>query len=141
MSNPVATPGTLVIERVFPHPREKLWRALTESPLIAQWLMSNDFEPTVGHRFSFRREPVPGWNGVIDSEVLVIEPLKRLSYRWDSMGVETVVQWTLTPADGGTHLRFEQSGFGPEQKANYQGAKYGWTGFIGNLEKIVAELQ
>lgn len=132
------TPSTLVLERVFPHPPEKLWRALTESPLVAEWLLNNDFEPSIGHRFHFRREPVGAWNGVIDSEVLVVEPLRRLSYRWDTLGVETVVLWTLTPADGGTHLRFEQSGFGANQRANYNGAKYGWTGFIGNLEKTVA---
>jgi uncharacterized protein YndB with AHSA1/START domain len=52
MSNPTAeSTRTLVIERIFPHPPEKLWRALTESPLLAQWLMRNDFEPLVGRRF------------------------------------------------------------------------------------------
>ena len=139
MSNPVETPRTLVIERVFPHPPEKLWRALTEGPLIAQWLLSNDFEPAIGHKFKFRREPVQGWDGVIDSEVLVVEPFKQLSYRWDSMGVETVVLFTLTPAESGTHMRFEQTGFGPEQRANYQGAKYGWTNFFNGLGRVLDE--
>ena len=138
MNDTQEAPRTLVLERVFPHPPEKLWRALTEGALLAQWLLSNDFEPEVGHRFRFRREPVGNWNGVIDSEVLNVEPCRRLCYRWDALGVETVVEWTLTPAEGGTHLRFEQSGFGPGQQSNYQGAKYGWTGFIGNLEKVVA---
>jgi uncharacterized protein YndB with AHSA1/START domain len=79
-SNATEGTRTLVIERVFPHPPEKVWRALTESPLVAQWLLKNDFEPTVGHRFQFRSEPVPQWNGIIDSEVLIVEPLKRLSW-------------------------------------------------------------
>ncbi|HEX4038603.1 MAG TPA: SRPBCC domain-containing protein [Acidobacteriaceae bacterium] len=140
MSNPPDNPRTLVVERVFPHPPEKLWRALTESTLLAQWLMTNDFEPVIGRRFRFRAPPVPQWNGLIDCEVLVVEPLKRLSYTWGSLGVQSVVLWTLTPADGGTHLRMEHSGFGPDQEANYKGAKYGWNRFIGAMEKVLAEM-
>ena len=140
-SNPAQTTRTLVIERVFRHPPEKLWRALTENPLIAQWLMNNDFEPVVGRKFQFRSEPVPNWNGIIDSQVLVVEPNKKLSYSWGSLGLESVVVWTLTPADGGTHLRMEHSGFGPHQDAAYKGANYGWQKFIGNLERVVAGLQ
>jgi uncharacterized protein YndB with AHSA1/START domain len=140
MSNTAESTRTLVIERVFPHPPEKLWRALTENPLIAQWLMNNDFEPVVGRRFQFRSEPMPNWNGVIDCEVLIVDNLKRLSYSWSSMGGDSVVLWTLTPAEGGTHVRMEQSGFGPDQQAAYQGAKYGWQKFLGNLERVVAGL-
>jgi uncharacterized protein YndB with AHSA1/START domain len=138
MSN--ATESTLVVERVFPHPPEKLWRALTENPLIAQWLMKNDFEPVVGRKFQFRSEPVPNWNGVIDCEVLIVDRLKRLSYSWSSMGLDFVVLWTLTPGEGGTHLRMEQSGFRPDQQQAYKGANYGWQKFLGNLERVVAEL-
>ncbi len=50
-------PRTLVVERVFPHPPEKLWRALTESPLLAQWMMKNDFAPVVGRKFQFHAQP------------------------------------------------------------------------------------
>jgi uncharacterized protein YndB with AHSA1/START domain len=139
-SNPAEGACTLVIERVFPHPPEKLWRALTESPLIAQWLLNNDFQPAVGHKFQFRREPMPNWNGVIDCEVLVVDHLKQLSYTWGALGLGTVVRWTLTPAEGGTHLRMEQSGFPSEEGANYKGAKYGWQKFIGNLERVVGEM-
>lgn len=140
VSNPAECTRSLVIERVFSHPPQKLWRALTENPLIAQWLMKNDFEPVVGRKFQFRSDPAPNWNGVIDCEVLIVDPLKRLSYSWTSMGLDFVVFWTLTPAEGGTHVRMEQSGFGPHQQANYQGAKYGWTKFIGNLECVVGGL-
>ena len=140
-SNAAESPRTLVVERVFPHPPEKLWRALTESPLLAQWLMSNDFEPVIGRKFQFRAEPMPQWNGVIDCEVRIVEPLKQLSYSWGSMGLGTVVRWTLTPAEGGTHVRMEQSGFRPDQQANYKGAQYGWQKFFGNLERVVEELK
>ena len=120
---------SLVIEREMPHPPEKVWRALTESPLIEEWLMKNDFQPVVGHRFSFRATPVPNWNGIIDCEVLVVEPHSRLSYSWGALGLESVVTWTLTPTEGGTHVRMEQSGFPSEEGANYKGAKYGWQKF------------
>jgi uncharacterized protein YndB with AHSA1/START domain len=137
----IATTRSLVIEREMPYPPEKIWRALTEDSLIAEWLMTNDFQPVVGHRFTFRAAPVPGWNGIIDSEVLLVEPNSRLSYGWTSMGLETIVTWTLTPTGSGTHLRMEQSGFRSEEGANYKGAKYGWTNFIGKLEHVVGGLQ
>jgi len=140
-SNPAEGTRTVVIERVFPHPQEKVWRALTESPLIAQWLLNNDFEAVAGRKFQFRSEPVQGWDGVIDCEVLVVDPLKQLSYSWSSMGLDSVVLFTLTQAEGGTHVRMEQSGFRPDQQQAYSGAKYGWQHFFGGLERVVAGLQ
>jgi uncharacterized protein YndB with AHSA1/START domain len=131
---------TLVIEREMAHPPEKIWRALTQGPLIEEWLLKNDFQPVVGHRFNFRATPVPKWNGVIDCEVLVVEPNSRLSYSWGSLGLATVVTFTLTPTKGGTHVRMEQSGFPSEGGANYKGASYGWQKFIGNLERVVGGL-
>jgi uncharacterized protein YndB with AHSA1/START domain len=141
-----ASPRTLVVERVFPHPPEKLWRALTESTLLAQWMMNNDFEPVVGRTFQFRADPKPNWNGVVDCQVLIVDPLKQLSYSWGVGGSEStgalqwVVNWTLTPSEGGTHVRMEQSGFGSDQKAAYQGAKYGWQKFFAGLERVVSEV-
>jgi uncharacterized protein YndB with AHSA1/START domain len=140
MTDTAATPRTLVIEREMPHPPEKIWRALTEGQLLEQWLMKNDFRPVVGHRFSFRANPAPNWSGVIECEVLAVEANSRLSYSWGTLGMETVVAWTLTPTASGTLLRMEQSGFGPDREANYKGAKYGWRNFIGNLERVVGEL-
>ena len=138
MSNPAQSTCTLVVERVFPYPPEKIWRALTENPLIAQWLMKNDFEPVVGRKFQFRSEPVPNWDGVIDCEVLIVDRLKQLSYRWSSLGLDSVVLWTLTPAEGGTHVRMEHSGFPPDQERAYQGANYGWRRFFAALEQVLA---
>lgn len=141
MNNPAESTRTLVIERTFPHPPEKLWRALTENSLLAQWLMSNDFEPVAGRKFQFRAEPMPNWNGIVDCEVLIIDPLKQLSYSWGSLGLDSVILWTLTPTDGGTHLRMEQSGFRPDQQAAYQGATYGWQKFLGNLDQLLGGVQ
>lgn len=103
--------------------------------------MDNDLEPVVGHRFRFRSTPMAGWDGVIESEVLVVEPNKKLSYRWNSLGLESVVVWTLVATSGGTLVRMEQSGFRPDQEAAYKGANYGWQKFLGGLERVVAGLQ
>ena len=135
-----AATRSLVIERELPHPPEKIWRALTQGALIKEWLMDNDFQPVVGHKFNFRAPPMPKWDGIIDSEVVVVEPNKKLSYTWGSMGLESVVVWTSVPTKGGTLVRMEQSGFRPDQEANYQGANYGWQKFIGALERVVGGL-
>jgi uncharacterized protein YndB with AHSA1/START domain len=127
----MTTTRSLVIEKELPHPPEKIWRALTQGPLMKEWLMDNDFRAT----------PVPNWNGIVDCEVLVVEPNKKLSYTWGSLGLGSVVVWTLVATEGGTLLRMEQSGFAPEQKSEYGGARYGWQKFIGNLERVVAGLQ
>jgi uncharacterized protein YndB with AHSA1/START domain len=134
------TTRSLVIEREMPHSPEKIWRALTQSALIEEWLMKNDFQPVVGHRFNFRATPVQNWNGIIDCEVLVFEPNSRLSYSWSSMGLMSVVAWTLTPTKDGTHVRMEHSGFRSEEDAAYKGARYGWQKFIGSLDRVVGGL-
>ena len=131
---------SVIIEKELPHPPEKIWRALTQGALIKQWLMDNDFQPVVGHTFTFRSTPMPNWNGIVESKVLVVEPHKKLSYSWGSLGLESVVVWTLAATKGGTLVRMEQTGFRPDQEANYRGANYGWQKFIGNLERVVAEL-
>ena len=147
MSNPAKETLSVVVEREIPHPPEKIWRALTQGPLIEEWLMKNDFQPVVGHRFNLRAKPMPQWNGVTDCEVLIVEPFERLPYSWNASGEEaagglkTVVTWTLTPTKGGTQVRMEQSGFRPEEDSNYQGANYGWQKFITGLERVVGGLQ
>jgi uncharacterized protein YndB with AHSA1/START domain len=135
-----STSKSLIIEREMPHPPETIWRALTQNQLIEQWLMKNDFEPVVGRHFKFRATPVPNWNGVVDCEVLAVEPNSRLTYSWGSLGLKSVVTWTLTPTKGGTHVRMEQSGFPSEESDSYKGASYGWQKFLGKLERVVAGL-
>lgn len=102
--------------------------------------MKNDFQPVVGHRFNLRGE----WGGVLDCEVLAIEPNRSLSYTWDfahedpAFDLKSVVTFTLTPTQTGTTLRMEQSGFGPDQKQAYGGAHAGWKGFFEKLEQVLA---
>lgn len=134
---------SVIIERELPHPPEKVWRALTQSELLADWMMPNDFQPVVGHRFKFTAQPAANWDGVVKCEVLEVSPHTRLSYRWgvggDTPGaIVSVVTLTLTPTGKGTHLRMEQSGFRPDQERNLQGANYGWQRFLGGLERVLA---
>lgn len=139
---------SVVIERELPHAPEKIWRALTQAPLIEQWLMQNDFEPIEGRRFHFRAPPQPNWNGVTDCEVVLVEPPTRLAYTWSASGEQaatgpkTVVTWTLTSTKSGTLVRMEHSGFafGADKERFYQGANYGWQRFVASLEKVVAAM-
>lgn len=124
---------SVLVEREFAFPPEKLWRALTQPHMIAEWLMKNDFQPVVDHSFKFTGD----W-GAVDCRVLVVEPNKTLSYTWDAMGLESTVTWTLTPVAAGTHLRMEQVGFRQDQEQAYQGAKFGWQRFIAALEQHLA---
>jgi uncharacterized protein YndB with AHSA1/START domain len=132
---------SVIVEKEFPHAPAKVWRALTESSLIEQWLMKNDFEPTAGRPFTLRMDPVPNWDGKIDCKVVTIDEGKTLAYTWATMGTETVVTFTLTPTGAGTQVRVEQAGFNPENKAAIGGANYGWQNFLGKLDKVVGELK
>jgi uncharacterized protein YndB with AHSA1/START domain len=130
----------VVVERDIAHPPEKLWRALTQPHLIEEWLMKNDFAPTVGHRFNLRGD----WGGVLDCEVLVVEPNRELSYTWNfkhddaAFNLESVVTFTLTPTGTGTRLRMEQVGFRPDQRQAFGGAHAGWKQFFEKLEQVLA---
>ncbi|GLR90513.1 SRPBCC family protein [Bradyrhizobium iriomotense] len=132
---------SVVVEREFAHPPGKLWRALTQPHLISEWLMKNDFLPEVGHRFKLTGE----WGGVLDCEVLTVEPNKVLSYTWNfahqdaAYNLESVVTFTLTPTRGGTLLRVEQVGFRPDQKQAYGGAHAGWKQFLEKLEQVLPQ--
>jgi len=127
-------PRAMVHEVTYPHPPSSVWRALTEPSALAQWLMTNDFQAQVGHRFQFRAKPVPGWNGIVDCEVKEVVPLQRLVYTWSGSNSKgkpyppTTVTWTLEPAPGGhTKLRLEHSGLvGLRGWMMYMGMNNGW---------------
>jgi uncharacterized protein YndB with AHSA1/START domain len=142
MNDAASETRTVVVEREIAHPPEKLWRALTQPHLMEAWLMKNDFKPAVGHRFNLRGE----WGGVLDCEVLAIEPNKTLSYTWDfkhddaALNLKSVVTFTLTPTSTGTRLRMEQSGFRPDQRQAFGGASAGWQNFFANLEQVLARI-
>lgn len=136
---------SIVVERLMAQPAEKIWRALTEQPLIADWLMENTFKPEVGRRFTFRASPVAGWSGLTNCEVLAVEPPHRLVYSWgdgteSDSGLRTIVTWTLTPGPQGTLVRMEQAGFRPQDEGGYRGMGGGWPRIVARLEEVAGAI-
>ncbi|HEY6827899.1 MAG TPA: SRPBCC domain-containing protein [Gemmatimonadaceae bacterium] len=126
----------------LPHPPEKVWRALTEPALLAEWLLpvfGLELEP--GAEFMFKTQPYPPqWDGVVNCRFIEIEPNRKLSYAWTVPFLDTVVTFTLTPTDSGTRLSLLQSGFTTEQKRESGGARYGWKMMGGKLVDLLARI-
>ena len=132
---------TISFEFDLPHGPEKVWRALTGPALLAEWLLPVlDLKLQRGAAFTFRTQPYPGWDGRVDCRFVEIEPLRKLSYTW-VVGdmLETVVTFTLTATASGTRLSLVQSGFKPDQKQNFGGARYGWRMMGDRLVALLAK--
>lgn len=129
-----------------PQSPEQVWRALTDSAALAEWMYPNDFEPRVGHRFMFRvlENPRADFDGIVHCEVLECEPPSRLVFSWSGRpGIVLRVSYRLEPAGEGTRVLFEQSGFDLSQpwgKQSLRGAEAGWTRMLGQLPAAVAGL-
>lgn len=142
--NTVATQaGTIAFDLDLQHPPEKVWRALTEPELLAEWLLpAFDLQLQPGAAFTLKTQPYPGWDGTVNCRFVEIEPQRTLSYTWvvGDMELDTVVTFALTPTASGTHLSLVQSGFKPEQKREFGGARYGWKMMGGKLADLLARL-
>ena len=145
----MSEPRAITIEKVLPYAPEKIWRTLTRSELIGKWLMPNDFEPVLGHRFTFRTKPMGDWDGVVHCEVLDCEPPRLLRYSWKGGSdanpaygsrLDSVVTWTLTPVDGGTHVRMVHDGFVfPGNRFAYDAMSPGWGRVLEAIGRITGE--
>ena len=125
------------------HSPEKVWRALTDPALLAEWLLpAIDFELAPGAAFTLNAPPQPGWDGRVNCRFLAIEEGRKLSYTWvvGDMELDTVVTFTLAPTSSGTRLSLVQSGFKPDQKKNFGGARYGWKLMGGKLVDLLARI-
>ena len=125
------------------HAPEKVWRALTDPTLLAEWLLPTvGLELQKGAAFKLQTQPYPGWDGIVNCRMLEIDAPNKLSYAWvvGDMGLDTVVTFTLTPNGSGTRLSLVQSGFKPAQKQNFGGARYGWKMMGGKLVDLLARL-
>jgi uncharacterized protein YndB with AHSA1/START domain len=133
---------SLSFEFDLPHPPAKVWRALTDPVLLAEWLLpvvGLELEP--GAAFTLVTQPQPGWDGTVNCRFVEIEAERKLSYTWVVAGtLDTVVTFTLTPTASGTRLSLVQSGFKPEQKQNFGGARYGWRMMGGKLVDLLARI-
>ena len=125
------------------HSPEKVWRALTDPVLLAEWLLPVvNLELESGAAFTFKTQPQPGWDGIVNCRMLEIEAHRKLSYTWvvGDNWLDTVVTFTLTPMASGTRLSLVQSGFKPDQKQNFGGARYGWKMMGGKLVDLLARI-
>jgi uncharacterized protein YndB with AHSA1/START domain len=116
------------------HPPTMVWRALPDPAMLARWLMPNDFVPVLGHRFTFRTDPVPGFDGIVACQVLEVDVETKLKISWaNSAGLDTTVTWTLAPEGRGTRILLVHDGFDegdPRQLAARQGMGGGWAGHL-----------
>ena len=130
--------AALAFEFDFMHAPQKVWRALTEPELLKDWLLpAIGLKLEQGAAFTFKTEPVAGWDGVVQCRIAELEPLRKLSYDWGVGDMATVVTFTLTPTASGTRLSLVHAGFKEGQKKNWGGARYGWKMMGGNLVDLL----
>jgi uncharacterized protein YndB with AHSA1/START domain len=140
----------IVVDEVFPHSPETIWKALTTGELIARWLMApTGFEPIEGKRFTFKTTPGGAWDGVIHCQVLEVTPNERFAFAWtggheSNVGygarLDTVVTFTLSPVAEGTRVRLVHSGFDlPKNETAFKSMGEGWKKVVRNLGAIATE--
>ncbi len=146
--NPIDTTApsqteTIAFDFDLPHAPEKVWRALTDPVLLTEWLLPIvDLSLEPGATFTFKTQPHPGWDGIVNCRILEIETHRKLSYAWvvGNMELNTVVTFTLTPTTKGTRLTLVQSGFKTDQKREAGGARYGWNMMGGKLGALLERI-
>ena len=130
---------SLALEFELDHPPAKVWRALTDPVLLAEWILPVvGFELATGAAFTFQAPSQPGWDGVVSCKLREIEAQRKLSWTWIAGDIDTIVTFTLAPTASGTRLSIVQSGFQPEQKRNLGGARYGWRMMSERLVDLLA---
>lgn len=106
------------VDEFLAHPVDRVWRALTDPEKVAGWLMPNDFQPVVGHRFTFETFPRPGvgFDGTVHCEVLEIVPEERIRISWQGGRLDTTVTFVLVPEGRGTRVFLSHEGFDPDDQ-------------------------
>lgn len=145
-----STTQEIVVDEVFPHAPEKVWKTLTTAELMGRWLMAPEgFEPVEGTRFTYRTTPAGEWDGTIHCEVLEVRPNERLVYSWKGghegnsgygSPLDTVVTFTLSRVGNGTRLRLIHSGFvTPKNDTAYEKMSGGWKKVVRDIGTIAGE--
>lgn len=141
----------IMVDEVFPHAPETIWKTLTSAELMARWvgMVPSGFEPVVGNRFTYRTTAAGEWDGTIQCEVLEVIPNERFVYSWrggheGNVGygapLDTLVTFTLEQTEGGTRLRLVHSGFVlPRNETAYRGMSAGWSQVVSRIAAIAEE--
>ena len=123
-------------------PVNKIWKALTESDKIEQWmLMSNTFKPVLNNQFVFKGE-MNGNKFDIKCKVLEMEENKKLVYSWSGPFFEgsTIVSIQLKGNKGGTELTLIHSGWAENQKDVRESHSKGWDErFVEKLKEVIEQ--
>lgn len=130
---------TLTFELELRHSPAKVWRALTDPVWLAEWLLPvTGLELEPGTAFTFKTQPVGGWDGTVNCRLLESQAERKIRYTWVVGDMDTLVTFTLTPTASGTRLSLVHTGFRPSQKQNFGGARYGWKIMTGKLVELLA---
>lgn len=101
----------LRLEFTYPSPSDAVWRALTESHILALWLAENDLIARPGHHFRMRAYDLTGLGVLINGEIVEVRPGDRLTMLWEAEDLRLRVTWLLRPVPGGTVVEVVHSGF------------------------------
>ena len=140
----------IVVDEVFPHAPETIWKTLTTGDLISRWLMAPaGFEPVKGKQFTFQTKPAGAWDGTIHCQVLEVKPNERFAYAWKAghegnvgygSRLDTVVTFILSKVENGTRLRLVHSGFvTPDNDTAFNNMSEGWKKVVPRLAAIAGE--
>ncbi|TDD15892.1 SRPBCC family protein [Nonomuraea diastatica] len=141
------------VDQFLAHPPVKVWRALTEPELIAQWLMPGDFRLEVGHRYTMQAKAMPGtgFSGAIQAEVLAFECERMLRIGWrdadpdNPNGADWTITWTLKSEGRGTRLFLAHEGFDPDNPLQQRARTLmggGWRSIVMHrLDEVLRDLE
>jgi uncharacterized protein YndB with AHSA1/START domain len=152
MTDAALKPATreIVVDEIFPHAADVIWKALTTGELMGRWLMEpSGFAAVEGQRFTYKTKPAGAWDGTICCQVLEVRPNERFAYSWKggdegNVGygsrLDTVVTFLLSKVEGGTRLRLVHSGFvSPTNDTAFTGMSEGWQKVIKTIGAIAGE--
>jgi uncharacterized protein YndB with AHSA1/START domain len=109
---------------------EKVWSAISTSEALAAWLMPNDFQPVIGHEFTFKSQPQRGWDGVCYCKVTELNPPNKLGFTWQGNNMDQHVSFELKKLnDSSTEFTLVHSGWSEEHAVIREVMYDGW-GYI-----------
>ena len=95
---------TIEYTRTYPHPIERVWRAITDPAEMSVWFSRIEFEPRLGGAYKGLWEDPSLFQGVITA----FEPPRLFRLGGPHPGADAFWQFELEPSRGGTRMVFVQ---------------------------------